>query len=279
MAVAARPRTKRPYQLAALAARKIIAKPGTRRTRRTRASVPVDCVRRQQIGKGVVGTVYKTCCGGRCSYATKVFKSSRAYQNSEREIRLQNAVARAGLAPRIFTSGCSTKGGCAIMMERVAGTLDQYVQRRRALTEQQQRDVIRLLEAVARLGVDHGDVHSGNVAVDAPFKLRLIDFSEAKMAPVAVWTQVAKLLADMHVRFPALRFPVLEAYVAAARGSGRAAKDPCAEEESFIRLVAAQTRLRVDNPDVRDDILDIWMDGAPDCTAMLRKVQRRLGGR
>ncbi len=235
------------------------------------------CTRREVLGRGVAGVVYKTCCGygatQNCSYATKVFTTQRAFQAAEREMRLQAAVAKAGLAPRVVKAGCRS-GECAIVMERVRTTLDEYVAAARHLTDAQQRAIIHLLERVAGLGIDHGDVHSGNIAVDRPFRLRMIDFSEAhESRSVNVHAQVGKLVGDLGVRFPALRFPALEAY--AMQGHARASSSSCQEEDRFLAYVKAQTGLDVGNPDIEDALLDIWMNGPSNCEGLLRKVRRR----
>lgn len=260
---------------------------------RLKKKVSVDtssagCKRQEEIGRGVAGVVYKTCCSGKCSYATKVFLSARDFASAQNEIALQTAVARMGLAPRILRADC-TSGECKIVMERVRMTLAQYLKASgRQLTGAQQTSIIRLLERVARLGIDHGDVHSGNIAVDLPFKLRLIDFSEGSRPQqgVQVWKQVAKLVGDLGVLFPRMRFQVLEAYAAKARAQtgahSGAQGNPCRDEEPFLRFVQTQLPgLKVSDPDVQDVLLDIWMDGpsnsAADCTALLRKIRRRFG--
>ena len=231
------------------------------------------CSRRGELGRGVAGVVYKTCCGGRCSYVTKVFSSARDFGRARNEIALQALVARAGFAPRVHSAAC-TAAECYLVMDRVQMTLGQYVAKRGGLKPREQAAVVKLLERVAELGVDHGDVHSGNISVDPPFKLRLLDFSEASRASkVAVGAQVGKLVGDLGVLFPRLRFEVLEAYSKRAHG---AAKSPCAEEAAFLAMVAKQTGLDVRDPDVEDAVLDIWMDGPADCDALVRRVRRRF---
>ena len=252
-------------------------RPGRRKPpapRRRRAAPQLaSCTRGEELGRGVAGVVYKTCCGGRCAYATKVFLSARDFAQAMREMRLQMVVAKAGLAPRIVQAGCGG-GECTIVMERIRMTLGQFVTKadRRGLTDAQQTAIVRMLERVAKLGVDHGDVHSGNIAVDLPFSLRMIDFSESRKGAVNVPAQVAKLVGDLGVLFPRLRFPVLEAYAA----RGRPAAAACDDEGRFLKFIRAQTGLDVDNEDVQDAVLDIWMDGPSDCAVLLRKVKRRF---
>lgn len=233
------------------------------------------CSRQGEVGRGVAGVVYKTCCSGRCSYVTKVFKSAREFARARNEIQLQALVAMAGLAPKVHRAGC-TPSECFLIMDRVDMTLGQYIARRGALTPHEQRAVIKLLERVAALGVDHGDVHSGNIAVDQGFRLRMIDFSESsRAAAVAVGPQVAKLVGDLGVLFPRLRFEVFESVARAAVQKQQPAS-ACAKEEDFLALVARETGLDVRNPDVEDAVLDIWMDGPSDCAALLRRVRRRF---
>ncbi len=238
--------------------------------RRRRAAAAFT--RKRELGRGVAGVVYETCRGGRCDYVTKVFAGARQFgEAGRREIRLQKAVARAGLAPRIAQAGCGG-GECRVVMERVRMTLGQYVGRHGGLSDAQQAEVVRVLERVAGLGVDHGDVHSGNIAVDPPFRVRMIDFSESREGPANVPAQVAKLVGDLGVLFPALGFPVLEAQAARARPA-----DGRDDEDAFLELVRSQTGLDVDLEDVRDQVLDIWMDGPSDCGALIRRVRRHFG--
>lgn len=292
---APRPKLAAPKAVARRAARRAV-EAAVRKQRASRAVA--GCSRRAEIGRGVAGVVYETCCGARCHYATKVFFSARDFAASTREVRLQMSAAKAGLAPRVISSGCGG-GECRVVMERVRETLKDHVRRAGRLTSTQQTAIITLLQKLARLGIDHGDVHSGNIAVDAGFRLRMIDFSEGRKVRggggragvdgvsgggasgthgngtrggVNVHAQVGKLVGDLGVVVPRLRFPVLEAFAA----KGRPAPTACGEEDTFLRFVKARTGLRVDDPDVQDDLLDIWMDGPSDCEALLRKVKRRF---
>jgi hypothetical protein len=160
-------------------------------------------------------------------------------------------------------------------MELVDMTLQQYVAARGGLTTEQQKAVLKLLEGIARLGVDHGDVHSGNIAVNRGFKLLMIDFSESKKARPNVHAQVAKLVGDLGVVFPVLKFPVLEAY--AKQGLPAKKASSCEDEDSFLRFVRERTGLNTADEDVQDALLDLWMDSdTADCEALLRKVRRRF---
>lgn len=236
---------------------------------RRRAPAVDKCTRQAELGRGVAGVVYKTCCGGRCSYVTKVFR--RDVARARTEIELQLLVARAGLAPRVHRAGC-TAVECYMIMDRVPMTLGQYVAKRGGLTPGEQSRVLALLDRVAALGVDHGDVHSGNISVDDGFKLRMLDFSEAsRSASVPVRAQVGKLVGDLGVLFPGRRFEVLETFA-----TPPAAASPCATERGFLGVVAQETGLDVRDPDVKDAVLDIWMDGPSDCAALVRRVRRRF---
>ena len=248
----------------------------------TKLVSPADgpCVRRGELGRGVAGVVYRTCCGGRCSYATKVFSATYNAARADREIKMQKMVARAGLAPPVVTrlSGC-TRNECVIVMGLVSKTLRDYVRERGGLTEAEQRSIIRLLKKVADLGVDHGDTHSDNIAIEPPFRLKLIDFSEASLRKVEVWKQVAKLVGDLGTLYPRLRFGVLEAY--ATRGMSRrretAATNPCADWDSFRRLVVRKIGVDMSNPKVEDLVETIWMNWEGGCDGLLAKIRTRVG--
>ncbi|NDE02549.1 MAG: hypothetical protein EBZ91_12550 [Gammaproteobacteria bacterium] len=234
-----------------------------------RGKTSLKCSTGRQIGRGVAGDVYETCCNSTCRYVTKVVH--RNLQAAVREAQLQQAAARAGLAPHIVYSKCGA--GCIIVMERVDTTLDAYLSSKLTLTTVQQNKILDALEKLARLRIDHGDVHAGNIGIDLrPWRVRVIDFSEAKrVAKVDVRAQLAKLVGDLRHRFPQSRFHVFEK----ALKTYDLKRETCDDEGVFV--AAARTLVPESVAD-DDTLLNMWMDmnDTRDCRKVVAKVAAKL---
>lgn len=146
--------------------------------------------RKNAIGRGAFGHVYRSCCGKVCKYTTKYVKFTGKYSKSDffREVMYQQVAARHGLAPKIIECYVTDTRG-VIVMEKLTGPMLHEVHTANLqiedATELRQsahaiaRQIGRLLGKLHKLGIWHGDAHDHNILKDEKGNWKLIDFGMA----------------------------------------------------------------------------------------------------
>ena len=106
-------------------------------------------------------------------YAMKVFKKTKSGKKIFEEVTLQTTCSNAGISPIIIDYDTESK---FIVMEKMDGHLFHIIHKQSGiLTEQQQKQVIRLFKTLDKIHVFHGDANMMNYMYKGP-KLYIIDF-------------------------------------------------------------------------------------------------------
>src|SRR3990167_7208079 len=132
-----------------------------------RAYVPQACIRGWAIlrvlGAGAYGIVYDIL-GIRGIHGA--YKVSRFQNSDDREVRMQMAFTRYGLALPVL---CWAVEGplIGIRMDKVDTTLDEYLSRPRSFRDREilMRKLFAMLLKMQRHRLTHGDMHLGNIGI------------------------------------------------------------------------------------------------------------------
>jgi len=132
----------------------------------------------RQLGhQGKDGRTFLATDSQQREVAVKIFKPSKSTKQIEKEATLQQQVADAGIAPKVYDySGA----GKYIVMEKLDDNLyDLFCKQKGQLTVKQQKHLIQLFKALDKTGVFHGDPNPLNFMYKNK-KLYIIDFGFAK---------------------------------------------------------------------------------------------------
>lgn len=110
----------------------------------------------------------------------KLFRKNKNHNDLIQEFQLQRDAAQHGLAPAVYQI-VRFKGRWGMVMDRLDHTLMDEIRDANELDEKRQRDMVKLLDGLDRIGIFHGDVSPLNFMVRARDKrLFLIDFGMSR---------------------------------------------------------------------------------------------------
>ena len=149
-------------------------------------------------------------------FAKKQFRKSKSAAKIEKEARLQQIAAGAGLSPSVDEFNLVEK---YILMEKLESNLyDMLVKKRGKLTQKLQREMLSIFTGLDAIGVFHKDPNPLNFMFDSAGSLKIIDFgfaetiSERKHGRTPNLLQMPLgLLLKLREIFPDARYTVLEA--------------------------------------------------------------------
>jgi tRNA A-37 threonylcarbamoyl transferase component Bud32 len=112
-------------------------------------------------------------------YALKQFKSTKSSKEIIRESDLQKITAKAGISPKVIEVDILSK---FIVMELLPGEtlFDTLKKSNGVMTISEQKDFVRLIEKLDKIGVYHGDPSPLNFIYDNKKILKVIDFGFGK---------------------------------------------------------------------------------------------------
>ena len=148
----------------------------------------------KMLGKGSYGAVWLTSDKNTVVKIGNVSlepdpPTSRNFDRVQREFQISRAAGELGVSPKIFDAFlcCANDGSCfyVIIMEFVPG-VDLHTWNKKASTQQKQamrQKLLRHTAALADAGIEHLDLHDGNVLVrDADDEPVIVDFGLASWA-------------------------------------------------------------------------------------------------
>lgn len=163
----------------------------------------------RKLGQGAFGAVFMAERAGELAALKIVVDSpnNNTFVPIEQEVRMQQAFADAGLAPRIFCHAKTRIGANTvhmILMEPVDFTLNALLCRdvvTRETLKEIGMSLFRVLLKMRKLNVTHGDMHTENIAFrqqpDGTYKMLLIDFGQSSLRVNKPVVDAEQLLSDL----------------------------------------------------------------------------------
>jgi hypothetical protein len=141
-----------------------------------------DC--QQRIGSGNTGDVFP-CTNARGDLlALKATREFRGwfFENEVATLRLVSSQSK-GLTPLYVTHWATPLAQCIVMERFGSDTLHTLFPQLMERSDQVLQEVQRMIDELAALGIDHGDLHLKNILVDVPhhgpISTRMVDFGFA----------------------------------------------------------------------------------------------------
>lgn len=144
------------------------------------------------------GIVFEACSGEDCDHVLKCMSKTNEKQ-IKNEIKMMNLCAAAGLCMPVADSWiCDDKKGGAIIMPRLDISLKTKL--KATSDEKEQWDMIKqalyLIRNLHKVGIRHGDSHTGNFMFDKQGKLMFIDMGQSKLLSRDVSTRFKNISRD-----------------------------------------------------------------------------------
>lgn len=145
-------------------------------------------VKKEKLGRGVSGVVYRACCAESCSFVMKQVKKSHFNKTRFRnEIQIQSLLGEKGLAPRVHYASDS---GRFVIMDALTQNYWDFMKQlmngpssaaaKRKVTLELTSEILSLIRSIHALNITHGDVHGGNIMRNSRGRWYLIDFGLAE---------------------------------------------------------------------------------------------------
>jgi tRNA A-37 threonylcarbamoyl transferase component Bud32 len=143
--------------------------------------------KKNKIGSGGTGIVYRICCDKNCSYVMKEIRKSHFDKKKFiKEAKIQSFLSQKGIAPTLYEFDVKKR---IMIMDNLKETLRDFIiyqitskqifERKRDNIGKAFSKILKKLKKMAQAGIFHGDIHDGNIMRNEFGEWFFIDFDVA----------------------------------------------------------------------------------------------------